>query len=162
VIFQRLSGGFPGSRGGFSRQIPGDQESTISSKFAERAPALRPSERGGHIKRNGVWKVLQKFGRIDPTQRKPITIHGFRATLSTWAQDQGFPEPVIDLRSRTKSAAGRGAHTCATKEYRSGANCLMHGLCLLQGITEHRQPPARRKWPLDFFLRTRFGAPFEI
>ena len=50
-----------------------------------------PSERGGHIKRNGVWKVMRRFKRVDPAQRKPITIHGFRATLSTWAEDHRIP-----------------------------------------------------------------------
>jgi integrase len=56
-----------------------------------------PSARAGHIQKHSVWRLLKSFNRIDPTQRKPITTHGMRATLSTWAEDTGFAPKVIDL-----------------------------------------------------------------
>jgi integrase len=57
-----------------------------------------------------VWTFLNTFKRIDPKQGKPITLHGFRSTLSTWAQEQKFPTEVIDLalahkeRNKTRAA----------------------------------------------------------
>jgi integrase len=85
-------------------------DAAIACLGPQRTGLVFPSQRAGHIERSGVNKLLKKFRRIDPVQRKPITIPGFRSTCSTWAQDHGFPEPVIDLtlahkeRNRTRRA----------------------------------------------------------
>jgi integrase len=44
-----------------------------------------------------VWKHVKASGLKDPKQDRVITPHGFRSTLSTWAQDNGFDEKLIDL-----------------------------------------------------------------
>jgi integrase len=64
-------------------------DAAISCLGSRGAGWLFPSSRRGHIKRNGMHKFLNKFKRLDRAG-KPITLHGFRATISTWAQDQQF------------------------------------------------------------------------
>jgi len=58
-----------------------------------------PSKRGGKPMRAfDPWAKLGEFKRIDPLQQEPITPHGFRSTMSVWAQEQKppFAQPVID------------------------------------------------------------------
>jgi integrase len=57
----------------------------------------------GAINASGLNKLLKKY-------RPDVTVHGFRSSFATWAQEHGFPTEVIDAalahkeRSRTRRA----------------------------------------------------------
>jgi len=59
--------------------------------------------RTGAINGSGLNKLLKKY-------RPDVTVHGFRSSFATWAQEHGFPTEVIDAalahkeRSRTRRA----------------------------------------------------------
>jgi integrase len=53
-----------------------------------------PSARAAHVGHSALHQLLRKAGRIDPMQGKPITLHGFRSTFASFAQDNGFPADV--------------------------------------------------------------------
>jgi integrase len=42
------------------------------------------------ITQNPVYEFLKSFGRLDPQQSKPVTIHGFRSTFKTWCGDNAI------------------------------------------------------------------------
>jgi integrase len=59
--------------------------------------------RTGAIDASGLNKLLKKY-------RPDVTVHGFRSSFATWAQEHGFPTEVIDAalahkeRSKTRRA----------------------------------------------------------
>jgi integrase len=67
------------------------------------------ASRGSFIKPTVVWTCLNGYER-KTSDGRPITTHGFRSTLATWAQDNSFATEVIDLvlahkeRSKTRAA----------------------------------------------------------
>jgi hypothetical protein len=42
----------------------------------------------GRLTRTALNKLLLRFKRIDPTQNKPITVHGFRSTKHMGARQR--------------------------------------------------------------------------
>jgi integrase len=53
------------------------------------------ASRGSFIKPTVVWTCLNGYER-KAADGRPITTHGFRSTLATWAQDRRFAVDVID------------------------------------------------------------------
>lgn len=55
-----------------------------------------PSRRGGHLTNAVPGPFLAQFGRVD-ANGKPITLHGFRSTFSTWAREHQWPDDVTEF-----------------------------------------------------------------
>ncbi len=66
-----------------------------------------------------MLKLLKRMNRgskprwVDPVSKRPITVHGFRATFRTWAEEStGFPHAVIE------EAMGHSVGTQVERAYR--------------------------------------------
>ncbi len=70
-----------------------------SSKF------VFPAQRDRPLSNMAMLTLLKRMNRgskprwVDPVSKRPITVHGFRATFRTWAEEStGFPAAVIEKK----------------------------------------------------------------
>jgi integrase len=90
-------------------------------------PFVFPGRLGSCIGRNAIHLAIDRLKRVDDSGR-PITAHGFRSTMATWAQEQLGPNGVRLFDTETIEG------------------CLSHFVGGLTGTYQRsRHPEARRK-----------------
>jgi integrase len=113
----------------------------IVRELGQAGPFVFPGQRAGKALSNMAMLILlrrmnsgSKPRWLDPAADKPITAHGFRATLKTWAEESAtFPHAVVEM------ALGHTVGNAVERAYRR-TDLLDQRRGLLDAWARHCEP----------------------